>query len=240
MILAIAVGASLAADLSWYALGRWRGTQALKMLGRVSPIAGTLVHRVRHIFAAHRGAFQVGARFLPELNAIVAGLAGASKVSIIRFVCCGAVSALTWAGGWIGLGYLSSNVAAKSAAVLGVRLIVLFLAPFGLYLLLHRARRYQLIRLLRRGRWSAGEPGSALESDHRAVGRRSAEGNGVTASPSSGIWPAAGIGTSLLAAISTAERSAESSAGRPSVAGTTPSAPPAHRGPASLGIRPGL
>ena len=30
------------------------------------------------------------------------------------------------------------------------------------------------------------------------------------------------------------------SAGRPSVAGTTPSAPPAHRGPASLGIRPGL
>jgi len=30
------------------------------------------------------------------------------------------------------------------------------------------------------------------------------------------------------------------SAGRPSVAGTTPSAPPAHRGPASLGIRSGL
>ena len=30
------------------------------------------------------------------------------------------------------------------------------------------------------------------------------------------------------------------SAGRPSVAGTTPSAPPADRGPASLGIRPGL
>jgi membrane protein DedA with SNARE-associated domain len=92
-----AVGASPAADVSWYALGRWRGTETLKTLGRVSPIVGTSVHRVRHIFAAHREACQVSTRFLTELNASVAGLAGASKVSIVRFVCDDSVSALTCA-----------------------------------------------------------------------------------------------------------------------------------------------
>jgi membrane protein DedA with SNARE-associated domain len=71
----------------------------------------------------------VGARFLPELNAIVAGLAGTSNVSIVRVVGYRAVSALTWAGGWMGHGYLASKVVTKSAAVLGVRLIVLFLRP---------------------------------------------------------------------------------------------------------------
>jgi membrane protein DedA with SNARE-associated domain len=32
VILALSVGASLAADLVWYGLGRWRGPQALELL----------------------------------------------------------------------------------------------------------------------------------------------------------------------------------------------------------------
>src|SRR6059036_3635460 len=42
VIVGIAVGAALAADLIWYGLGRWRGAQALKTLGRLAPIAGML------------------------------------------------------------------------------------------------------------------------------------------------------------------------------------------------------
>jgi hypothetical protein len=52
----------------------------------------------RRVAVAHGGTFQLGARFLPQLNAIAAGLAGATNVGITRFVCYGAVSALTWAG----------------------------------------------------------------------------------------------------------------------------------------------
>jgi membrane protein DedA with SNARE-associated domain len=94
----IAVGASLTADLTWYGLGRWRGAGVLKMLGPVAPNGGILVSRARPVFFAHVGVFQLAARFLPELNAIAAGLAGTAKVSITRFVCYGAVSALTWSG----------------------------------------------------------------------------------------------------------------------------------------------
>ena len=81
VIIVLAVGASLGADLTWYGLGRWRGARVLTMLARLSPSAGILIHRARHVFVAHVGAFQLGARFLPELNAISAGpirtLAGA-------------------------------------------------------------------------------------------------------------------------------------------------------------------
>ena len=147
-IICIAVGASLAADLTWYGLGRWRGERVLKILGRVAPNAGTLVSRARPVFFAHAGAFQLAARFLPELNAIAAGLAGVTKVSTTRFVWYGAMSALIWAGGWTGLGYLLSQTVTETAARLGIRLIVLFLAPFALY----RVRRHRLIRVFRQAR----------------------------------------------------------------------------------------
>jgi membrane protein DedA with SNARE-associated domain len=154
VIVSIAVGASLAADLTWYGLGRWRGPRALTILGRFAPTAGTLVRRAQHAFSAHVGAFQVGARFLPGLNAIASGLAGATRASITSFLCYGAASALVWAAGWIGLGYLVSHVVTETAVRLGIRLIVLFLVAVALYLPFQRARRQRLSRVFRQARRS--------------------------------------------------------------------------------------
>jgi len=156
-IIVVAVGASLSADLTWYGLGRWRGEQMLKMLARLSPTSGTLVRGARSVFAAHGGAFQLGARFLPELNAVSAGLAGTANVSIVRFAFYGLASAVLWAGGWIALGYLISDGVTATAARLGVRLIALFLAPFALYLIFYRARRHHVIQLFRGARMSPNE-----------------------------------------------------------------------------------
>jgi membrane protein DedA with SNARE-associated domain len=170
VIIVLAVGASLGADLTWYGLGRGRGARVLRMLARLSPSAGILIHRARHVFVAHVGAFQLGARFLPELNAISAGLAGATKSSIVRFAFYGLASALMWAGGWIGLGYFLSNAVTETAARLGVRLIVFFLAPFALYLLyllFHRARRHRVIRLFRRARMSPDDLSVVLKKGDR-------------------------------------------------------------------------
>jgi len=187
-IIVVAVGASLSADLTWYGLGRWRGERMLRMLARLSPTAMPLVHRARHVFVTHVGAFQLGARFLPELNAISAGLAGTAKVSIVRFAFYGLASAVTWAGGWIGLGYLVSDAVTATAARLGVRLIALLLAPFALYLLFHRARRHRVIQLFRRGRISPDELSAVLEKSDRAHGRRIRDG-------SDDAQPAATVGT---------------------------------------------
>ena len=169
VIIAIAVGASLGADLTRYGLGRWRGAQVLKMLGRLSPNAGLLVGRARHVFAAHGGAFQLGARFLPELNAIAGGLAGATKLNITRFVCYGAASALMWAGAWAGLGYVLSHAVTETAARLGIRLIVLFLAVFALYLPFQRLRRHRVIRVFRQARMGSSDFETPLEKGDRVT-----------------------------------------------------------------------
>src|SRR5262249_59370611 len=99
----VAVAASLSADLTWYGLGRWRGERMLRMLARLSPTSGRLVHRARYVFVTHMGAFQLGGRFLPELNAISAGLAGTAQLSIVRFAFFGLPSAAMWARGGRGL-----------------------------------------------------------------------------------------------------------------------------------------
>ena len=209
VIISIAVGASLAADLTWYSLGRWRGARTLKMFGRLAPNARTLVRRAQHVFVAHRGIFQLGARFLPELNAIGAGLAGATRVSITRFVCYGAVSALMWAGAWIGLGYLLSHAATETAAHLGIRVIVLFLAAFALYLPFHRARRHRLIRVFRQASSSPDDLKAQLENGDRVTiaDVRAIEGTGVSSPRAPGRAldhcrrTGVRVGVALLAAI---------------------------------------
>lgn len=104
LIIGSAMGASLAADMLWYSLGRWGGERALKMLGRLSPRIGLFVHRARYIFSAHFWAFQLGARFVPALNAIAGGLAGttgqaslASSATVRRARPCG----LRGGSGWV-------------------------------------------------------------------------------------------------------------------------------------------
>jgi membrane protein DedA with SNARE-associated domain len=157
MIIATAVAASLTADLTWYGLGRWQGARVLKTLGQFAPGAGGLVRRVRRVLTAHVGIFQLGARFLPELNAIGAGLAGASRVSVPRFFCFGAVSALAWASAWVGVGFLLSNAVTETTALLGICLIFLILAAFGVSILLHRVRRHRVILVFRRARSSPND-----------------------------------------------------------------------------------
>ena len=105
VILATAVAAALSADLVWYGLGRWRGVQTLAVLRRrVKPRAW--IDRVESLFRAHRFGVLFGARFLPEMNPVGAGLAGASGVGPANFLLSASGSALVWAGAWAGAGYL--------------------------------------------------------------------------------------------------------------------------------------
>ena len=101
-----AVGAALCADLVWYGLGRWRGTWVLAVFRRLSPRTAVFVDDAQRLFLSHDRAFQLGARFLPELNPVAAAFAGMTSVSPGRFVVGATVSAAIWAGTWVGVGYL--------------------------------------------------------------------------------------------------------------------------------------
>jgi membrane protein DedA with SNARE-associated domain len=106
------VAAALAADLVWYGVGRWRGPQARAMFGRISERAAAGVERAGQRFRAHRAAFSLGARFLPELNPLAAGMARATGMTLRRFVVIATTSALAWAAVWVGTGYVLAPVAA--------------------------------------------------------------------------------------------------------------------------------
>jgi membrane protein DedA with SNARE-associated domain len=109
LALAGAMGASLCADLGWYTVGRWRGHWALAALGRLSRGTRAFVDDAQRLFVAHDRAFQLEARFLPELNPVAAALAGVAGVGLRRFVLGAAVSAAIWAGTWMGVGYLIAS-----------------------------------------------------------------------------------------------------------------------------------
>ncbi|PYM33033.1 MAG: hypothetical protein DME17_19360 [Candidatus Rokuibacteriota bacterium] len=124
LVVAVGVGGTLVADLVWFSLGRWRGAQALGVLGRISRRARTYVLRAQGFLMAHRLRFLLSARFLPEMNPVAAGLAGATGVRVVPYFASAAGSALIWAGIWAGLGYLLSGALARIAAHAGFSLLV--------------------------------------------------------------------------------------------------------------------
>jgi membrane protein DedA with SNARE-associated domain/rhodanese-related sulfurtransferase len=156
-MVALAVAASLCADLGWYGLGRWRGAGVLAVLGRLSPRAGAFVRRAQDGYLAHGGAFQLSARFLPELNPIAAGLAGATGTGLTRFLGYGAASALVWAGAWAGIGYVVGDTVVELAVRFGIQMAGFAMAAVLLCLIVRRARRHRMLRSLGKARISPDE-----------------------------------------------------------------------------------
>jgi membrane protein DedA with SNARE-associated domain len=124
-VLATAVGAALGADLVWYGLGRWRGIRSLAALVRLVRQPPTSVTRIQHVFRTHQLRLVWSARFLPELNPIAAALAGATGLTLARFLLHAAASALVWAGTLTGAGYLLGGAITRSSARLDLALAVL-------------------------------------------------------------------------------------------------------------------
>ena len=106
----VTVAATLVADLVWYGLGRWRGHQALALLGRLSRRSPACVEHAQRRFLAHQLGFLFSSRFLPELNPIAAGMAGATRIVLGRYLVIATTSALAWALAWMSTGYALGHV----------------------------------------------------------------------------------------------------------------------------------
>jgi len=126
VMLAAAAGAALVADMVWYGIGRWHGAQVLSLLGRVLHRPRVWVDHIEHAFHAHEVGFQLWAQFLPQLNPIAAGLAGATGVGLARYIVIASAAAMAWAGTWITVGYLLADVPGFWIVVLVALAIVAF------------------------------------------------------------------------------------------------------------------
>jgi len=173
LAVAAAMAATLGADVLWYSLGRSHGTQVLGILCRFSLDPDSLIRHAKERFAAHRLRYLVLAKFLPGVNPLAAGLAGAIPIRLENFLVYAAVGALLWAGAWITLGYLCAGViglVATRAAHLGTPLVVVIAAGLIVYVVFKYARRRRFLCHLRKARITPIELKRRLEAgDHLRI-----------------------------------------------------------------------
>jgi membrane protein DedA with SNARE-associated domain len=163
----VTVGAALVADLLWYGLGRWRGRQALAVVARLSRRSAVRVDNAERRFRAHQFGFLFSSRFLPVLNPIAAGLAGATGLVLGRYLLIATTSALAWALVWTGAGYALGKVTHQIASPFGfvATLALLAGATLGVCLALKHRRRRAIVLVLLTVLAAAG--GGVGPDDHR-------------------------------------------------------------------------
>jgi membrane protein DedA with SNARE-associated domain/rhodanese-related sulfurtransferase len=173
LAIAAAMAATLAADVLWYWLGRFHGARVLELLCRFSLDPDSLIRHAKERFVAHRLRYLVLAKFLPGVNPLAAGLAGAVPIRLDRFVLYAAAGALLWAGAWMTLGYLCADVIvliATGAGRLGTPLVLVIAAALLIYLAYKFARRQRFLRHLRKARITPIELNRRLQAgDHPVI-----------------------------------------------------------------------
>jgi membrane protein DedA with SNARE-associated domain/rhodanese-related sulfurtransferase len=171
MNLALAVGATmvaaLGADVLWYSLGRSLGLRVFRTLCRFSLDPDSLVREAKERFLSHRGRYLVLAKFLPGLNPLAGGLAGAVSLRPDRFLIYAGTGAFLWAVAWIVLGYACSDaigLVATWASRVGTPLVIVLAAVLTAYLVLKSVRRHRFLLHLRKARTTPVELKRRLEA----------------------------------------------------------------------------
>ncbi len=192
LMLSTMAAVALIVDFAWYELGRRRGAQVLRGLGRLSPEPDLCARRAEEVFARYGARGMLVAKFVPGLTMVLPPLAGVFAVGRVRFAVYELAGALLWAGTWIGVGYAFSDAVAVIAAgveQLGLWLVVVA-ALLGAYIVVKFLRRRRYLRRLRRatispealeGRLDAGEDVSIVDLRTPREASRHAGGAGTKA-----------------------------------------------------------
>jgi membrane protein DedA with SNARE-associated domain len=101
--------AVMLADFSWFFLGRYRGSQILMILCRISLEPDACVRKTKNIFAKHGPASLLFAKFVPGLSNLMVPLIGIMHMPPYKFVAFDGIGSLLWVGAFIGIGYFFSR-----------------------------------------------------------------------------------------------------------------------------------
>ena len=157
LVVAGAVAGALAADLTWYAAGKWRGRKVLAGLCRMSFNPDVCVESAVDQFHRRKIATILFAKFLPGVNTIMPPLAGIAGVPLALFLAADLAGALLWASLGTGLGRIfGKEIAAHAEAIHGGMGWILA-GGLAAYLTWRIAYRYYLIRHYRAPRIEAEE-----------------------------------------------------------------------------------
>jgi membrane protein DedA with SNARE-associated domain/rhodanese-related sulfurtransferase len=166
-LLATAVGASLIADLAWYATGRRVGAGVLRTLCRVSLSPDSCVRQTESIFTRWGAQSLMVAKFVPGFASVATAMAGVLRVPLYRFIPCDAIGAALWSGAAIFLGYIFRDAIDDVLNVLeqlGKIGLILIVLAFVAYLGWKWLQRKRFIRQLIMDRISVDEVRSLIDA----------------------------------------------------------------------------
>jgi membrane protein DedA with SNARE-associated domain/rhodanese-related sulfurtransferase len=109
LIAVLSVLPCLAADSLWFWFGRRWGSQALRLLCRLTPEPRRCAENAHRKFGRYGLPVLFVAKFLPGLDGLLPPLAGAEGVPFPRFLALDAAGSLLWSASYVGLGYVFSN-----------------------------------------------------------------------------------------------------------------------------------
>jgi membrane protein DedA with SNARE-associated domain/rhodanese-related sulfurtransferase len=148
-IVLLSVLPCLAADGIWFLLGRKWGSQAVRILCRLTPAPRAYSRDAHDKFGRYGLPLLCVAKFFPGLDGLMPPLAGAEGVSLAGFFALDAFGSLLWSGFYVGVGYLFSGqleIAVGWAKHFGTALALAMGVPFCIYI---GWRGLTLIRMIR-------------------------------------------------------------------------------------------
>jgi len=108
-VLFLACAAAVLADLSWYEIGRRRGTRVLQLLCRISLEPDYCVRRTENSFARYGAKTLVVGKLVPGVSMLATPMAGVYGLARSRFLLFDGLGVLLWIGTFELLGYLFSD-----------------------------------------------------------------------------------------------------------------------------------
>jgi len=153
--LALAIVASVAADLVWFQLGRSKGTSVLEFLCRIALEPDSCVSKTRDLFAKYGVKSLLVAKFIPGFDTVAPPIAGMLGVRTVSFALWTGAGAGLWLAALGGVGYVFSDRLAELADAadrLGGALVLVVVALLAIYLAWKYIARRRVLRSIRMAR----------------------------------------------------------------------------------------
>ncbi len=150
-VVAIAIVATVVADLIWFWAGRRFGYPVLRLLCRVSISPDSCVRQTEGIFERWGFYALVVSKFVPGFSTVAPPIAGALKMPVGPFLLATVASAALWVGAAVGTGFVfHSQIEAVLTWLAGHAGLaaLLLLGLFALYLAWKAFRRWRVARFV--------------------------------------------------------------------------------------------
>jgi membrane protein DedA with SNARE-associated domain/rhodanese-related sulfurtransferase len=159
--------ACLIADFIWFYLGRYRGTQVVALLCRMSLEPDSCVRKTVNVFTRYGWKGIIVAKFVPGMSTVTPPLAGMAGVRADQFLLVDGLGSLLYSGSFILLGYIFSNQISQVAAALdrfggGLLTVIVILA--ALYIIYKFWDRQRVLRELQVAKITPAELGQMLNT----------------------------------------------------------------------------